>query len=95
MDRAAALKLLESTHTFPSDHLFRVIVRDEAEEVERILGSLAALAGLASWDGRLERAPSSRGTYVSLRVSLPCAAAEHVLDVYAHLATLPGVVRYF
>ena len=81
MDRDAAIRLLESTHSFPSDHLFRVIVRDQPGEVERILGSLAALAGVEAWDGRLDRAASRQGTYVSLRVSLPCASAERVLEI--------------
>jgi putative lipoic acid-binding regulatory protein len=39
--------------------------------------------------------PSSKGTYLSLRLSLPCENADAVLDVYALLASLPGVIRYF
>lgn len=95
MDRAAAIALLESKHTFPGDHGFHVIVRQQPEDVAGVSRALAELAGLADLSGRVSHHPSKQGTYVSLRVSLPCASAAQVLDVYARLATLPAVIRYF
>jgi putative lipoic acid-binding regulatory protein len=94
MDRAAAIRLLESTHTFPCEHVFRVIVRAAGDDADRVLASLAAFAGLSDLAGRVTRAPSRQGTYVSLRVTLPCATAERLLDVYEHLGGLKEVVRY-
>lgn len=91
MDRDSALQLLEASHTFPSDHTFRVIVRPP--DVETVLASLAALCGLADLSGRVARVPSSGGRWLSLRVALPCESAARVLDIYAHLRTLPQIVR--
>jgi putative lipoic acid-binding regulatory protein len=95
MDRAAALALLEAQHQFPSDHAFHVIVRHEEDHVAEVASSIAALLGLPHLEDRIVRVPSREGTYVSLRMRLPCAEAATVLDVYARLGTLSVVVRYF
>jgi putative lipoic acid-binding regulatory protein len=95
MDRQAALLLLESQHRFPSDHRFHVIVRTDGGGADAVSAAIARHFGLGTLGAREERVPSRNGTYVSLRLSLPCANAEAVLDAYALLAQLPGVVRYF
>lgn len=95
MDRATALALLEANHVFPSDHRFVLILRADAVAIAAVSASIAAHRGLADLEGRVEQQPSSGGRYVSLRLSLPCASAAEVLDVYAHFATLESVVRYF
>jgi putative lipoic acid-binding regulatory protein len=95
MDREAAIALLESQHQFPSDHLFRVIVRAEAVTIAAVSASLAAHRGLESLEGRIVHQPSSAGKYVSLRVSLPCASAADVLEVYAHLRGIEAVLQFF
>jgi putative lipoic acid-binding regulatory protein len=95
MDRAAAIALLEAHHSFPSDHSFRVIVRADEADITTVTTSLAAHRGLPHLDGRCEQVPSNKGSYVSLRLSLPCASAEEVLDVYAHLGTIRCVVKFF
>lgn len=94
MDTEGALALLNAQHTFPSDHRFHVIVRAEPAAVASVGSSLATLVGLAALGDRMVEVPSAKGNYVSLRVTLPCEAAETVLAVYAHLAVLPHVVRY-
>ncbi len=94
MDTEAALAPLNTQHLFPSDHPFHVIVRPEPGSVERVSASLATLCGLASLADRVVEVPSARGTCVSLRLNQPCAAAESVLAVYAHLASLREVVRF-
>ncbi len=93
MDRLAAIALLEAHHTFPSDHPFRAIVRAEPADVEAVLASVALFCGLSDLPDRVERAPSSGGKWLSLRMALPCASAAQVLDIYAHLQALPQVVR--
>lgn len=95
MDRDAAIALLEATHSFPSEHFFQIIVRQSEADVDEVLGALAVLAGLSDLYGRVTRVPSSKGTYVSLRVTLPCASAEAVLDVYARLGEIPAVLKVF
>lgn len=95
MDRQAALLLLESRHSFPSDHAFHVIVRAEGGAAGAVSAALAQHVGMAALGPCEARVPSRNGTYVSLRLSLPCADAAAVLDIYALLASLPEVVRYF
>jgi putative lipoic acid-binding regulatory protein len=95
MDRQAALALLESQHRFPSDHPFHVIVRAEGGAPASVSSAIARHFGLDSLGAREERVASRKGTYVSLRLSLPCENAGVVLDTYALLASLPEVVRYF
>jgi putative lipoic acid-binding regulatory protein len=95
MDRAAALKLLSDHHSFPADHFFQVIVRSEQEQVDAVLVALAELLTLPDLDGRVVPVFSRKGTYLSLRLTLPCQSAEQVLDVYARLQELPQVIRYF
>lgn len=95
MDRDSAIKLLESQHQFPSDHRFHVIVRMEQAHVDGVVRRLAELLALPHLDGRVESVPSRHGSYVSLRITLPCARAEQVLDVYECIAKMEWVVRYF
>lgn len=95
MDRDSAIRLLESQHSFPSDHRFHVIVLTEQEHVDRVLQNLAGLVGLSDLNGRVDSVPSRHGKYLSLRVVLPCVEAATVLDVYALLGRMDEVVRYF
>ena len=91
MDRAAAIALLESQHTFPSDHRFHVIVRPA--HAEEVLAAVAAHCALPHLDDRSERVPSRQGSYLSLRLTLPCTDAAFVLDTYAMLGAHPAVIR--
>ncbi|MES2643046.1 MAG: DUF493 domain-containing protein [Myxococcota bacterium] len=93
MDRPTPLELLEAHHTFPSDHAFRAIVRSDPADVDLVLASVATFCDVADLPDRVERVPSSGGKYLSLRMSLPCASAARVLEIYAHLQSLPQVVR--
>lgn len=95
MDRLAAIQLLESQHTFPSDHRFHVIVRAIQVDVDRVMTEMALHCGLPSLQDRVEFVPSRQGNYFSLRMTLPCQSAEAVLDVYARLQTFPEIIRYF
>lgn len=95
MDREAAVKLIESRHTFPSSPSFHVIVRADEADIEAVSAALAAQCGLPDLAGCCVRVPSRNGTYVSLRLALPCADAGAMLDIYALLARQERVVRYF
>jgi putative lipoic acid-binding regulatory protein len=95
MDREAALELLRSQHDFPSDHRFHVIVLGKTEDIDAILARVINMAALSSLEGRVEVVPSRHGRYVSLRLTLPCASAEHVLDFYALFQQCPEIIRYF
>ena len=95
MDRDAAIKLLSAHHSFPSDHFFQVIVRSDQGDVDAVLASLGEFLGLADLDGRVVSVFSRKGTYLSLRLTLPCQSAEQVLEVYARIQAMPQVIRYF
>ena len=93
MDRNAAAALLDAHHAFPSDHRFQVIVRSSPDDVDAVLTALARHFLLPHLDGRCEQIPSRQGTYVSLRLLLPCESAFSVLDTYALLGSHPSVIR--
>lgn len=60
-----------------------------------MLASLGEFLGLADLDGRVVSVFSRKGTYLSLRLTLPCQSAEQVLEVYARIQAMPQVIRYF
>jgi putative lipoic acid-binding regulatory protein len=93
MDRNDAAALLDAHHTFPSDHRFQVIVRSNPDDIGAVLAALARHFLLPNLDGRVEKIPSRQGTYVSLRLLLPCQSAFSVLDTYALLGSHPSVIR--
>ena len=90
MDRDAALELLNKQHTFPGAFRFRVVV--PPARVAETISALVAGAGEEATLGEVEERPSSRGTWVALRVSLHLPEAERVLDVYAVIGQLDYVV---
>ncbi len=94
MDRAASIALLEAHHVFPSDHVFRVIVAADEAHVAAVLASVAAFRGVPDVRDRVVEVPSAAGRWRSLRITLTCATAADVVDLYAHVGTLPQVVKY-
>lgn len=85
-DRAAAIALLEAEHTFPGTFQFRVVVHAAARDA--VVAALTAAGEL----GEVTDRPSRGGKYLSLRVPLQLQSAEQVLDVYALLGDLDGVL---
>lgn len=94
-DRQRLLELLRDQHSFPTAHRVQVIVRNEDATVDAVLVALAAQVTLEGEAIRHVRQPSRNGTYVSLRVHVPVAAAEDVLLIYERLGQLEGVINYF
>lgn len=99
--RARALALLEATHQFPCDYGFTVIafsheavtesVRRAARrdaEAERRLASDARPDELPGYEVR----PSREGKYLSHRFTVRVTSAHEVLQFYARLRSLEGVV---
>jgi putative lipoic acid-binding regulatory protein len=91
--RERAIALLEANHAFPTDYSISVIARN-ADEVATLV--LAAVTDDEVDDERPavahEMRPSSGGKYVSHRLTVRCADAEHVLRLYARLRTIDGVM---
>ena len=90
MEREAALELLRSQHEFPGLFLFRVVVRPDAKGA--VIGAMTAAAGEDARVHELTERRSSKGTYVALHVNMDLPRAEVVLDVYAVLHGMDGVM---
>jgi putative lipoic acid-binding regulatory protein len=92
-ERARALALLEANHEFPTAYSLSVIARNAEEIATRIAEAAfedAVAEALAA--GAHERKPSSGGKYVSHRITVQVASAEHVLTLYARLRAIDGVM---
>ncbi len=84
MDRAEALELLRSAHTFPGPYRCRAAARAAAvTAVRAMIGP-----GLRGVDEQASR----NGTYVSLRLDVHAEAAEDVLEIYELVRGIEGVV---
>jgi putative lipoic acid-binding regulatory protein len=90
--RRRAIELLEANHTFPGDVSVSVIARNDEEVGARILAAASAALGQPLTEAAHERRPSAQGKYVSHRLNVPCASAEAVLDLFARLRAVDGVI---
>ena len=83
-----SVELLEANHTFPCEFTLSVITRDD----EMVTAAVLAAAGVGDGGGGYERRPSAQGKYVSHRLKVPCASADAVLNLFARLRAVPGVI---
>ena len=92
-DRERALELLRATHQFPVEYHLSVITVHEETVFQHL--RLAVEEGLPQpiADSAYERVASSGGKYASHRFRVPCATAEEVLDLYARVRTVTGVMN--
>jgi putative lipoic acid-binding regulatory protein len=88
MDRAEALELLRSAHTFPGPYRCRVVVRAAA----RAAAVTAVRAMIGPGLRGVDEQASRNGTYVSLRLDVHAEAAEDVLEIYELVRGIEGVV---
>jgi putative lipoic acid-binding regulatory protein len=90
--RRRAIELLEANHTFPGDISVSVIARNDDEVAARVLAAANAALAEPLPETAHERHPSAQGKYVSHRLNIPCASAEAVLDLFARLRAVDGVI---
>ena len=90
--RQRALVLLEATHQFPCDYAITVIAFNR-EAVTAAVRTAAARGDDGSV--RHEVRPSSAGKYLSHRLAVRVSVADEVLDLYARLKAIDGVVTIF
>ena len=90
MEREAALELLRNQHDFPGCFKFRVVVRPES--VDSVLSVIMGSAGDEAAMREVQQRLSSKGNYVALHVDMDLPSAETVLEVYASLHGLDGVL---
>jgi len=90
-DRAArqrAIDLLEANHEFPGDFSLSVIARND----DAVEAAVVAAAGRGLSSDTPERKPSAGGKYVSHRLVVVVPSAEAVLDLFARLRAVEGVI---
>lgn len=93
MDRAAAIELLDATHSFPCVYTFKVIGRSEGNFVGRVLQAVRrALPEDAEPSFSSRRTPAGR--HVSVTIEPVLDSAADVLAVYRELSELQGLVLF-
>jgi putative lipoic acid-binding regulatory protein len=88
---AEALKLLEEHHQFPGPYTFKVIGFAGEQFLAEVKAAAQGVLGADS-DCVLSTRPSSGGRYVSISVDAIMRDSAQVLDMYAALRQVPGVV---
>jgi putative lipoic acid-binding regulatory protein len=89
--RQRAIALLEANHVFPTEYAVSVIAVNTDGVTQEIVAAVCAeLEGPLPGEAHEVR-PSAQGKYVSHRLAVPCANAEHVLRLYARLRAVEGV----
>lgn len=89
--RARSLALLEATHQFPCAYSLTVIAFNREVTTTEVKGAIAG--DRSGVEHRMIE--SSAGKYVSHRFSVQVAAAIEVLDLYARVRLVEGVVNIF
>jgi uncharacterized protein len=88
---AEALKLLDEHHQFPGPFTFKVIGLWEDEFVSAVKEAAAGVLEKAS-DCKVSTRPSSKGRYVSISLEARIRDSAQVLEMYAALRKVEGVV---
>ena len=90
--RRRAIELLQGHHDFPCSFSLSVIARTDDAVEEALLAAAAAGLGQPLGKDAHHRKPSTHGKYVSHRLRVPCGSAEAVLDLFARLRAVEGVI---
>ena len=90
--RRRAVELLEANHDFPCQFSFSVIAKGDQTTTDGILRELSRGTEAPLADDAHQKVPSSGGKYISHRLRIPCRSADHVLDLFARLRAVGGVV---
>jgi hypothetical protein len=77
------IEILNSGHSWPSIFAFKFIVPTEEGP---------GLLALVPEADRVEERPSSGGKYTAFTFHVPMGSAREVLDVYARVRGIPGLV---
>lgn len=86
--RERALALLEATHQFPCDYSLTVIAFNDAPVTTAV--KAAVTEGVP--DHSHQAIESKAGKYLSHRFAVKVTDAAHVLDIYARIRAVDGVV---
>jgi putative lipoic acid-binding regulatory protein len=91
-ERDKALALLNTTHVFPVHYEVSVITLTSDAAFDSLRITIETLMVDVLSDENWTRVPSRGGKYTSHRLRVPCANAEAVLELYARIRTIEGVV---
>jgi len=84
------VELLKSTHTFPTQFVFKVIGDAEGGFLARVLATTREAAGLLE-DPVFTVRQSTGGKHVAVTLEVPTESAEQVLVIYGRLAEVEGL----
>ena len=88
------VELLESRHDFPCPFTFKVIGQTGTELPDRVAASVQRVLGLDEPPGTRVRTASG-GRHEAVTVEPTCPHAASVINVYAALRALDGVLFLF
>lgn len=90
--RAKAIALLEATHEFPVAYELSVIALS-TDGVFALVRAAIEVGYAGPWPPAGYQAVASKaGRYTSHRFTIPCTSPEDVLDLYARLRAVEGVM---
>jgi len=90
-ERARALALLEATHQFPCHYAVTVIAFND--DPVTLAVKAAVIEGAA--DHSHQAIESKAGKYLSHRFAVKVTDAAHVLEIYARVRSVEGVLTIF
>ena len=91
-ERGRARALLEATHRFPVEYHLSVIALAADEVRANLRAAVDAGPAGAIGDEAYTSIPSAGGKYISHRFRVMCASADEVLDLYARVRAVTGVI---
>lgn len=90
-ERQRRLDLLNETHEFPTTVLFKVIGTNDPQFVLAVLEAIREVLELAEHPSHQLR-EARGGRHIAISLEPPVQHAEQVLNVYARLSLVEGVV---
>ena len=88
---APSLELLESTHAFPGVYVFKVIGTDDRSLAARVVSLIRDELGLDE-DPPFSMNRTASGRHLAVTVEPVVDAPQQVLDIYAGIRELDGLV---
>lgn len=90
--QAETLQLLEEHHQFPGPYMFKVIGYQGGGFYQAVRQVAEAVLGPLSEGRQVRSRPSSGDKYLAVTLDVEVESASQVLEVYAELKRLEGVV---
>jgi uncharacterized protein len=94
-EEARLLALLESQHDFPGPFTFKVIYRNDGPTPETVVAAVRQATGLSKPLGEPSQRASATSRFIALTLDFQVPTAARVLDVYAALRSIEGVISVF